>query len=132
MLLRGTTSGRTNQYLSFYTDCSVLKIGKQPLSSIESFALEFAPKMEEEQLVTKTADLKLNPTPTITDSSVVSEVPTVSVHALDVLAEIYAEKQPALAKWYLLKLADEYDTMRKGYWQFRLEKLGVADLDKSL
>ena len=107
----------------------MLKIGKRPLSSIESFALEFVPKVDEEQLMKQTAELKLNPTPINSDDSNVSEVPTVSVHALDVLAEIYAETKPALAKSYLIELANKYDTMRKGYWEFRMDKLGVTDLE---
>jgi hypothetical protein len=43
---------------------------------------------------------------------------------MDVLAEIYAEKNPKQAKQLLQELAVKYDTLRKGYWQFRMEKLG--------
>ena len=113
-------------YPYFSDDYSVLKVASRPLTSIESFALEFAPKLNEEQLLKQTAELELNPTPINSDDSNVSEVPSISVHALDVLAEIYAETKPAVAKSYLIELADRYDTMRKGYWQFRIRKLGVT------
>jgi hypothetical protein len=53
----------------------------------------------------------------------VSEVPSISAHALDVLAEIYAEKDPTLAKFYLTELADKYDKMRKNYLVFRSNRL---------
>ena len=102
-------------------------MASRPLTSIESFALEFAPKLDEEQLLKQTAELELNPTPINSDDANVSEVPTISVHALDVLAEIYAETKPVVAKLYLIELADKYDTMRKGYWQFRMRKLGATD-----
>ena len=101
---------------------SVLKKAKRPLSTIESFALEFAPGNPEDRLVQATEDIHIDdPLEAELDAA---EVPTVSVHAMDVLAEIYAEKNPKQAKQLLQELAVKYDTLRKGYWQFRMEKLG--------
>jgi hypothetical protein len=51
------------------------------------------------------------------------DVAEISVHAMDVLAEVNAHKNPALAKEYLEELAGKYDTMRKGYWAFRIGQL---------
>ena len=83
----------------------VLKYAKRPLSSIESFASEFVPASQ------GATEERVEGTDT-------------SVHAMDVLAEIHAQTNPQLAKEYLLALAGNYDTMRKGYWAFRIEKLG--------
>lgn len=83
----------------------VLKHVKRPISSIESFASEFVPAREgagEEP----------------------AEGAYTSVHAMDILAEINAQKNPQLAEEYMLALAGKYDTMRKGYWAYRIEKLG--------
>jgi protein farnesyltransferase/geranylgeranyltransferase type-1 subunit alpha len=93
---------------------SVLKKTNRPLSSIESFALEFAP---EEETATKARK-------EVSSDTDASEVSAVSVHAMDVLAEINADKNPKLAKFYLKELAGKYDTMRKNYWEFRVSKLG--------
>jgi hypothetical protein len=84
----------------------VLKHAKRPLSSIEDFTAEFVPPRQE----TKKEDM--------------AQVRDISVHAMDALAEINAQKNPDLAREYLLELAGKYDTMRKGYWSFRIEKLG--------
>jgi len=104
---------------------SVLKKAKRPLSTIESFALEFAPRTPEDGLVRATEVIRLDD---LTEAGSAeldpAEVPTVSVHAMDVLAEVYAEKNPKLAKELLKELAVKYDTLRKGYWEFRMEKLG--------
>lgn len=104
---------------------SVLKKAKRPLSTIESFALEFAPRTSEDGLVQATKDMKIDGSATteLTEADP-AEVPTVSIHALDVLAEIYAEKNPKLANELLQELAVKYDTLRKGYWEFRMERLG--------
>jgi protein farnesyltransferase/geranylgeranyltransferase type-1 subunit alpha len=91
------------------------------LSSIETFALEFAPATNDDELAGQVKGLQVDDTPTETTAS---EVPTVSVHALDTLAEINAKKNPKLAKYYLQDLATKYDTLRKGYWQYRMETLG--------
>jgi len=53
-----------------------------------------------------------------------SEIPSVSVPAMDVIASINEKKNPELARKCLRALADQYDTMRKGYWEFQMEKLG--------
>lgn len=98
----------------------MLKVNNRPLSTIETFARQFA-SIDEGSLVQ--LDLKEDPTPTEISDSTAAEVQTVSVHALDVLAEIYAENDKKQAKLYLEKLADKYDTLRKGYWEFRIEKL---------
>ena len=76
------------------------------------------------ELIEGTGNLRLNPTPTEVSDTTASEVPTVSVHALDVLAEINAQKNAKLARHFLQELADKYDTLRKGYWEFRMERLG--------
>ena len=104
---------------------SVLKKANRPFSTIESFALDFAPKTPEDGLVKATKNLQIDDSATaeLTEADP-AEVPTVSVHALDVLAEIYADKNPKLAKQALQELAVNYDTLRKGYWEFRMEKLG--------
>ena len=99
---------------------SVLKFNNRPLSTITTFAQEFAP-LTDSILVESTKDLQISASDNISSSA--SEVSTVSVHALDVLAQIYAEKDKKLAKLYLGGLAKS-DTMRKGYWEFRVEKLG--------
>jgi len=99
----------------------VLKKAGRPLSSIESFVKEFVPS--EHDLAKSTENLSIDPTATATTGSP-DEVPTVSIHALDVLAEINAQKNPQLAKQCLKELAEKYDTMRRGYWEFRMEKVG--------
>jgi protein farnesyltransferase/geranylgeranyltransferase type-1 subunit alpha len=114
-------------YLRGYIPCrcpysSVLKFNNRPLSTITTFAQEFAPVNNDSLLVQSTKDLRISPSDNIGSSA--SEVSTISVHALDVLAEIYAEKDKKLAKRYLGGLANKFDTMRKGYWEFRIEKLG--------
>jgi hypothetical protein len=122
MLLLGTIF--EGIYFIELTDHSVLKKANRDLSTIETFALEFAPPVDEDKLVQSTNDLTVNPTPTGLSQSTASEVSTVSIHAMDVLAEIYADKNPKLARFYLHELAEKYDTMRKGYWNFRMEKVG--------
>jgi hypothetical protein len=52
-----------------------------------------------------------------------SEVPLVSTHALDVVAEINAKGNPVLARRCLGLLAEKYDTLRRGYWEFRMGRL---------
>jgi hypothetical protein len=85
--------------------------------------LEFVPPTDDDENLSKAAnDLSVHSTST--SESTASEVPAVSVHALDVLAEINAQKNPKVAKRCLEELAIKYDTMRKGYWEFRMEKLG--------
>src|SRR5579859_7721010 len=101
-----------------FVDSSVLKRAGRPLATIETFAQEFAPLHND--LTTLTDNFTLI-TPSITSPD---EVPIVSIHALDVLAEINAQKNPQLAKLCLRELAEKYDTMRKGYWEFRMEKVG--------
>jgi hypothetical protein len=83
----------------------VLKHAKRPLSTIEAFATEFVPPRDPDKTI---------------------DAADISVHAMDVLAEINTQKNPALAKEYLEELAGKYDTMRKGYWAFRIEQLGPA------
>jgi hypothetical protein len=102
----------------------VLKKVNRPLSTIETFALEFAPPTDDANLAHEVNNLSINSTSVTSSDSTASEVPQVSVHALDVLAEINAQKNPKLAKRCLEELAVNYDTMRKGYWEFRMEKLG--------
>ena len=104
---------------------SVLKKAKLPLSTIESFALEFVPRTPEEGLVQATKELQIDgmETAELLEADP-AEVPAVSIHALDVLAEIYAEKNPKLANQFLQELAVKYDALRKGYWEFRMERLG--------
>lgn len=120
----GTTFEGTSPYT--LSDSSVLKKTRRPFSSIESFAREFAPLDNTDFLTQSLKNSTLDPASTTETSA--SEVPTVSVHALDILADIYAEKNPVLAKRCLEGLAGKYDTMRKGYWQFRMEKLGEVEV----
>ncbi len=101
-----------------------MKKANRPLSSIETFALEFAPITTDTELIEGTGNLQIDPTPTEVSDTTVSEVPTVSVHALDVLAEINAQKDAKLARHFLQELAGKYDKLRKGYWEFRMEKMG--------
>ena len=102
----------------------VLKASGRPLSSIESFAMEFVPKFGDSSLESSIDKVANENRVTDASGSMPSEVPSVSVHALDVIADINVEKNPDIAKKCLRALADTYDTMRKGYWEFRLEKLG--------
>jgi hypothetical protein len=100
----------------------VLKRAGRPLSSIESFAKEFVPTAHD--LTKSTDNLTLHTPSKNNTTESPDEVPTVSIHALDVLAEINAQKNPELAKQCLRQLAEKYDTMRKGYWEFRIERMG--------
>ena len=122
MPLHGTTfEGIAFQEMS---NDRVLKKSNRPLSTIETFALEFAPPTDDASLAHAANNLSVNSTSVTSSDSTASEVPAVSIHALDVLAEINAQKNPKLAKQCLEDLAVKYDTMRKGYWEFRMEKLG--------
>ena len=103
-----------------------MKYAKRPLSTVETFALRFAPILNEKEVDQQLKGLNLDPPQSDVSVSAASEVSMVSVHAMDVLAEIYAEKEPNLAKLYLQHLAEKYDTMRKGYWNFLIEKLQKA------
>jgi hypothetical protein len=103
-----------------------LKKAGRPLSSIETFALEFAPRTHDGVLVQSINDPRNDEIAAELKEAAASEVPSVSVHALDVLAEIYAQKNPKSARQYLQELADKYDTLRKGYWEFRMQNLGDA------
>lgn len=123
MPLHGITSGGPNRFLLSLTS-SVLKKANRPLSSIETFALEFAPATTDTDLVERTENLRIDSTPTEVSVTTASEVPAVSIHALDVLAEINAQKNAKLARYFLQALASKYDTLRKGYWEFRMEKVG--------
>jgi hypothetical protein len=107
--------------LEYVFNGSVLKRAGRPLSSIETFAQEFVPTQHD--LTKSTDNLTLNNHPSATTAPP-DEVPIVSIHALDVLAEINAQKNPQLAKQCLMELAEKYDTIRKGYWEFRMEKVG--------
>lgn len=86
--------------------------------------MEFAPGTNDGGLVQSTNDPRNDELAEELREAAASEVPSISVHALDVLAEIYAEKNPKLAREYLQDLAGKYDTLRKGYWEFRMQKLG--------
>jgi hypothetical protein len=123
MPLHGITSGGPNLFLLSLTS-SVLKKANRSLSSIETFALEFAPVTTDTDLIDRTENLRIDSTPTEVSVTTASEVPTVSIHALDVLAEINAQKNAKLARYFLQELAGKYDTLRKGYWEFRMEKVG--------
>jgi hypothetical protein len=111
-------------HFPYLTDSSVLKKANRPLSSIETFALEFAPDTNDDELVAATENVRIDVTPVTTSEMAPSEVPTVSVHAMDVLAEINAKKNPKLARYLLQELASEYDPLRKGYWEYRMETVG--------
>ena len=86
--------------------------------------MEFAPVTTDTEFIERTENLRIDPTPTEVSDTTASEVPAVSIHALDVLAEINAQKNAKLARYYLQELAGKYDTLRKGYWEFRMEKVG--------
>lgn len=100
-----------------------MKKSNRPLSSIETFALEFAPITTTDNDELSVATENLHVTPAMSETTA-SEVPTVSVHALDILAEINMKKNPKLEKQFLQELAGKYDTLRKGYWEYRMEKVG--------
>jgi len=77
----------------------ILRCAKLPVSSLKDFALEFAPTDRPEDIM--------------------------SSHALDLLAEIYAEegnKKEEAAK-VLDMLAQKYDPVRANYWNFRKAQL---------
>jgi hypothetical protein len=115
MLRLGITCKGTQLYVEF--NGRILKYANRPLSTIETFSQKFVPSIDEQSNDTKSVELEIE------DSKPsVSEVARYSVYAMDVLAEIYVEKKPKLAKVYL-ELAGKYDPMRKAYWSFRLEKL---------
>jgi len=117
-------SSRVTPLSPYLTDGSVLKKANRPLSSIETFALEFAPVTSDDELVAATENVRIDVTPVSTSEMAASEVPTVSVHAMDVLAEINAKKDPKLARHLLQELASKYDPLRKGYWEYRKETVG--------
>jgi hypothetical protein len=100
----------------------VLKASGRPLSTVETFAKEFIPTFDEG--VSSNDDGKVTVEKADSIDAMPSEISSVSVHALDIVAEINAKENPELAKKCLRVLADQYDTMRKGYWEFRIERLG--------
>jgi len=79
----------------------VLRHAKLPASTLKEFALEFAPPERPEDIH--------------------------SSHALDLLADIYAEegdKKEEAAK-VLDMLAQKYDPIRANYWKFRKAQLEI-------
>ncbi|EFX04084.1 farnesyltransferase alpha subunit ram2 [Grosmannia clavigera kw1407] len=79
----------------------VLSKGNRPLGSIEDFASQFVGKIGQG------------------DEEVVK-----STHAMDVLATIYGEKGDIpLADLYLERLANKWDPIRAGYWEYQREQL---------
>lgn len=84
----------------------VLVKGGQPLASVKEFAEEFVVKLgaekEEEEVIRST-------------------------HALDLLAEIYAEEgQNEKADLCLRRLAEKWDRIRAGYWEWRRKCLTLS------
>ena len=78
----------------------VLVKGGRPLASVETFVLEFVTDLGEE-----TEQVK-------------------SSHALDLLAEIYAEKgDKERADLCLQRLGEKWDRIRIGYWEWRRKSL---------
>jgi hypothetical protein len=97
----------------------VLKKADRPLHTIRSFALEFIPKLDGAVLPHSDVIMEI---PSGQESAA-SEVPTISIHALDVFADINVKKNPQLARKCLTLLAEKYDPLRKGYWEFRMNRL---------
>ncbi|CAK7204071.1 CAAX geranylgeranyltransferase alpha subunit [Sporothrix eucalyptigena] len=80
----------------------VLTKGGRPLSEIEAFASQFVSNLgAEDEKVTST-------------------------HAMDILAAVAAEKgDTAQATAYLQRLAEKWDPIRAGYWQYRKQQLAA-------
>lgn len=83
----------------------VLVKGGRKLADEEEFATQFAQGIEEEG----------------------AEEAVTSSHALDFLADVYAEKgEAARAERYLDRLANKWDPVRAGYWKYRKLQLAPA------
>lgn len=84
------------------TKISVLKKAHRPLSSVESMCLVYAPLDEPDKIT--------------------------SSHALDLLADIYAEKREEHGKAVkaLELLAAKFDPIRANYWNYRVGLIKAA------
>ena len=82
----------------------VLTKGGRPLADIEAFAGQFAKNIGNDE----------------------SDEKVTSTHAMDVLAAVAAEKgDTAQATLYLQRLAEKWDPIRAGYWQYRKQQLAA-------
>jgi protein farnesyltransferase/geranylgeranyltransferase type-1 subunit alpha len=52
-----------------------------------------------------------------------------STHALEWLADVYADGREGLAVGMLTRLKEEFDPIRGNYWDYRIRKLGVAEAE---
>ncbi|KAJ5309015.1 hypothetical protein N7508_004394, partial [Penicillium antarcticum] len=52
-----------------------------------------------------------------------------STHALEWLADVYADGREGLAVGMLTRLKEEFDPIRGNYWDYRIKKLGVAEAE---
>ncbi|KAK9461091.1 uncharacterized protein V1516DRAFT_695804 [Lipomyces oligophaga] len=76
------------------------------LDSLEEYCMGFAPGPMDDEQTTEIIDISK---------------PAVSVHAMEMLADIYAargELDRAIEYWKLL--AEKFDSMRENYWRFRI------------
>ncbi|KAK3499160.1 uncharacterized protein B0T23DRAFT_369318 [Neurospora hispaniola] len=88
----------------------VLVKGGQPLASVQGFVEEFVNKLGEGE----------------------EEEEVKSTHALDLLAEIYAEKKEnEKADLCLRRLAEKWDKIRGGYWEWRRKCLTQSEREKA-
>lgn len=84
----------------------VLTKGGRPLASIEEFAQQFVTGVGGSEGDSGSEEVK-------------------STHAMDLLASVYEEKgDKAQAGVYLQRLAEKWDPIRAGYWQYRKQQLG--------
>ncbi|CAK7220543.1 CAAX geranylgeranyltransferase alpha subunit [Sporothrix curviconia] len=82
----------------------VLTKGGQQLAEVEAFAGQFATNIGKDE----------------------SDEKVTSTHAMDVLAAVAAEKgDTARAALYLQRLAEKWDPIRAGYWQYRKQQLAA-------
>ncbi|KAH7318222.1 hypothetical protein B0I35DRAFT_237553 [Stachybotrys elegans] len=73
--------------------------GKRPLSALQDFAEQFISNLGAEE-----EDVR-------------------SSHALELLADVYAETEPAKAKLCLQRLGEKWDPVREGYWKYKASQI---------
>ncbi|KAJ5747925.1 uncharacterized protein N7511_009621 [Penicillium nucicola] len=59
----------------------------------------------------------------------VGEAGVKSTHALEWLADVYADGREGLAVGMLTRLKEEFDPIRENYWDYRIRKLGVSEAE---
>ncbi|OAA54312.1 farnesyltransferase alpha subunit ram2 [Niveomyces insectorum RCEF 264] len=84
----------------------VLAKGGRPLASVETFAAQFVANISSDE------------------GDATSDETVKSTHAMDLLAAVYAEQgDTARADLYWRRLAEKWDPIRAGYWQYRRQQL---------